>query len=486
MKAARWAVLVGALAVLAYSALIPHGILPGESWHPFPVHMDEYIHWGDAKATAEQGTPQFTDPFSNTPAASKTIIRERGFHTYFAAFEEVSHVDWRDLVTFAPTVVAVFLGLAIFVAAQRWDAGPISILLAASIPTTLRFLGIGFFVPIAFALPLLVLAIDALGRTREGGLVPYVVILMTLWTIHPMAAATLIVFTLAFTGIMNRRADRALVVATVLALAIFAAAWPIYSRYIEAGIPPAVLPASLEEFQAALPVLLAGGLGVAFLGTIGDARDRALAFALAASALLLESVLVFRNASGRDAFFLYDRSFLIAHLFAAILSAIGIARLWSLARRTTGAPASRVWTSLALVVMLVTPTAIVANSWSRQEGAPRYEMLSNARFASYTAAADRLDRRAPRAIVDGIPTMAWTDVTGVPTLFVWAPDGATMPPAHDRFFATGSADTAFLVANRVTLVVTDRSVNNTDLTPLAPGVYQLRSDLLDQVATSAG
>src|SRR5687768_2700664 len=105
----RLAFLGCALLVVALSAYAPHW-RPGEPDYRFPVHLDEYWHWGIATSIQRDGLALSPTPFFGSGLADDTgfqyptEIHERGYHAYLAALQGVTGIEWVTLLRFLPVV----------------------------------------------------------------------------------------------------------------------------------------------------------------------------------------------------------------------------------------------------------------------------------------------------------------------------------------------------------------------------------------------
>jgi len=457
---------------------------------PFPVHLDEHLHWGFAKAALEQRTVSFGDPFSGEPTAEYSLeahLHERGFHAYLGAFQGVTGIPWEAIFGAGPVVVALLLALAVYALAQRWGAGLEAALWVAAIPTTLRFLGPGFLVPIAFALPILVAGLIATFAPRSiGTLLIVAVVAAALWPIHVIAAVAFLVVAGAH-ALLSLRASPWGTVAVLAALVIpFFLAEPFYSRAFREDVSPLELPLSLDDVRlfGVVPLLFAG-IGAAALVLRGKDAARegtALAFALGAAG----TPILVRALSGNDPFALYDRSVLLLYLVAAILGGAGLAAarrgLASLARRGPR-PLRTPLVALAAVALVSLQLVAVASAVGENARRDLYLILDEEQHAAFVDAAQRLGPEHTRAIVDARASMAFTAITGRPTLFVDYPWSAT-PRVATEFFASGAEDTHLLVETRTTIVVTRQPVRNPDLVPLNDVVYVLRPDYVARMGAA--
>jgi len=477
----RWRLvaLAGVLAFVAVVTASPHWNALTGARDPLPVHADEYVHWGYARAIAQTGSAQPPDPFSgDKPTLGTSLVSERGFQVYLAMVQSLSGLDWAPLFAFAPTVIAVFTALALYALAERWGAGVEAALWFAVVPTTLRFLGPGFLVPIAFSLPLVVVGwLLALHGERLASALLLALVVTALWSVHLMGAF-LVMGVAAVTAALRARREPfrvvALTIAVLLALLVFQAA--VSTAGGASGHLPD-LPASVPDYGLVdLPLFLVAALGVVVAVALRDPARRVAGLALGATLAALEAVLVLRLRTDVDAFRLYDRATLAAAFVACALAGVAVAWAWRALRerraRPGASPRARGALAVALALVLAVPVGAAAFSASQTLRQPYYVMMTQDDAARYATAAAALAGRPHRAVVDpALQTTPFSDVTGIPTLYVRDPSATSIPSEIVAFFRSGANDTYFLASTSTDVVVTSGTLHSPDLRQVAPGVY---------------
>lgn len=467
------------LVIVGLVAFHPHlNLLTGDT-RTYPVHMDEYVHWGFALSIQQSGDADTHNIFAgggDGEFSLKEDLHERGFHVYLAALQEATGIPWTALFAFAPAIVAMLTALAVYVLARRWGAGLEAALFVAAIPTTLRFLGPGFLVPIAWTMPILVVGLHVLLHTR--GFRTYMAIALlsaALWPIHAMGALMLLGFTiLVGVASASRPSNAAALIATAAAPALIA--FPYYAGRLSGDTTSALLPASLETLRLlSVPIFVLAAVGVLWLCVKRETLPAGIV--LGVTLIVGGLVLIRRVDTNEDPFGLYDRTFTLLPLLAAILGGVGLA---AIRRILTKPPALRRAVPVLIVLLLVGQSALVAASARGQMEQIYYEVVDEARFAQYERAADLLAGRHKLAVVEG-QTMPFTIATGIPTVFVFTPGGEEPPEVIQRFFTGGANDTLFLLQIGASVVVTDREVSNPYLTPITDSVYVLSDDVLARI-----
>lgn len=486
-RGVRVVLLLGALILLGIATFRPHWDDAAKEPYPYPLHLDEYFHWGYAEAIAEQGTIPFSSPFDPRPSGAFDLgsdVHERGFQTYVAVLSQASGIPVLALFALGPVVVALVLGLAVYALAERWGAGVEAVLFLIAIPTTLRFLGPGFFVPIAFALPVLVMALFSLfALSGPGGVALLAVFSTSLWTIHAKPAGAFTFVALVYAMVIARENSlRAASVAVATALPALAGL-PHLTSAVDAGV---LRPGFLDSDPQILLVfglvpLLAAAAGAWLLATARDAGERREGIVLGVALVVGEAILLIRNATGKDPAGLYDRMTTLVFLFAAVLAGVAFARAYARGARALGAPGrARIAATIVLVALVAAQGGALAASVAKQEERPVFHVLDSREHAAFEEAA-KLNLSGHRALVDGLSSMAWATMTGVPAVNPQFPGDPAPSPVTVSFFESGAKDTFYILETGATLVVTMRPVDNPDLHPIADGVYALRPDLVERL-----
>lgn len=466
-----------ALAIVAVVAYAPHeNILTGQT-REYPIHMDEYIHWQTAKAVLEGGsvTPRSLVDGGVPHELLATSLHERGFHAYLAALQDATNLPWQVLFQITPVLIALVGALAAFVFASRWDAGAEAALFVAAVPTTLRFLGPGFLVPIAWTLPAIAFGLHLLASppaTRTY--VALAILCAGLWPIHAMGALIMLVLTALVALATTEHPARSAALAGIAALPALVA-YPYYKGALGDPLQHPLLPADLPNVRlAGIGLFLLAGIGVAMMAM--RRRDLPVGIAIGATLLAAISVVIVRVEFGLDAFRAYDRSITILPFLAAIPAGVAIARVRHALQRLRWRGLAPVGIALLLLMQLTIVQAAAVGQMSR----PLYEVVTPQRFNEYLSVRDDLQGHQ-LAIVDG-QTIPFTIATGLPTIYVVLPLGGPPPDSLATFFEEGASDTLFILASGATVVVTDRPVANPHLRQVSPSVYVLDEGALPRAS----
>ena len=173
VRAGRAATLLALGAIMGfafYTSLIPR------LDYDYPLHEDEWTHFTEARAIAEEGTIPFLDPVTGEDRADPVTeeIRhsphfEVGYQLFLAEFQLVSGLPWLAIFRYLPSAVFALTALSAYLFASRRGFGLEAAFFACLVPTTVRFLGPAFAVPVAlglFLVPLVLFLVSYLWSSR--------------------------------------------------------------------------------------------------------------------------------------------------------------------------------------------------------------------------------------------------------------------------------------------------------------------------------
>lgn len=138
---------------------------------PYPVHVDELYHLAQAAAVLRTGEVEYPEPYTGKLTQLDLfslggVRSERGFHISLAQTALLTGASLPTLFHFLPALWATYLALLVWATLRPAPGAAVAAAFTALLPTTVRFLGAGFLVPSAFALPwvLATLAVALRGR----------------------------------------------------------------------------------------------------------------------------------------------------------------------------------------------------------------------------------------------------------------------------------------------------------------------------------
>src|SRR4030043_206073 len=325
--------LLAAILILAFfMAYIPH------LDYRYPLHVDEWWRYGDAQSLIESGSINYPDPFDSGATVTSDI--EVGFHILLGELKLITGISWLDIFRFLPGVIFALLAFAAYAFSKRRGFGLAAAFLVALIPTTIRFLGPAFLVPVAMGLIFIPLTLFVLHRFAFDfrGTAILSLMFISLMFIHPptlVAVSLIFVIHLVFFSPWQAKSKRSLLQLAlpfcVLALLyVFMRFWaPSAFEFIvkEAANPQAHL--ALPPIQDALPKfgtipLLLFILGAGIMAY--ERKGQSLALVISALALLAFEQIYPRFYIGPD--ILYERGWLYTFVLMALLGGVALSQVW--------------------------------------------------------------------------------------------------------------------------------------------------------------
>lgn len=357
------------------------------------IHVDENVHWGKMQDAQRQETLRGEGA---TALDLRGLVHERGFHVALAYLQTMTGLPWHELFRFLPALWAAVTALVLWAALRPSLAAWPAAAFAALVPTSARFLGPGFLVPIGLGLAwiaaVLLLTPHVAKRPRAAPLL--LVVLLWGFFVHLMvgiAGLLLVLCTLPF--VKGTRKGMAVLAGTAL-LPIVALS-QVFADDVgrEASILQ-TLPLDFAVYdQLGVPFLLLWGLGAALV-----AARPPLAGGVAVRAATLASIAVFVimlvNILGNLGLYaLYDRWHQVFALLACVPAGHGLAvlaeealallRRWSPARSALR-PTPAALPSAALAVLLLAGVVASADEGLRYHiGQPYYHVLDDDDWAAY-------------------------------------------------------------------------------------------------------
>jgi len=467
---------VAILALAFFMASIPH-------WdYAYPLHIDEWWHYGDAQSLITTGHTPYPDPFDS--GALLSTDKEIGFHILLGGLNLTPSVSWLSLFRYLPGVIFALLALQVYVFGRTMGAGLGAAFLVALVPTTTRFLGPAFLVPVAVGLtfiPLTLLVLHRLMHDAKGPLLLFLILLSLLF-IHPptfavvsaICAVHLVIYLLPGPGRDPRRARQSLLV-LVLLPCVYAVMWFWAPSDLDFVIEEA---ASSQAHLAAPPItdaLLKFGYIPAGLSAIGAAilihrgERRHWALVLVAAGLFAFQQLYTRFYLGPD--IIYERGWLYTFVLLALLGGVALHELWAWLRRLRWPGPHPAVRCTAIVVLL---TLMLGLSLKSHLAESYYHVVDDASYQDFVWIREHVSSDYEIALLDTSVAWPFAAVTGK-----YAYTAEVAPNFHPtgrsamEFLQDGVTDTSWLEQRSITIVYSPNPIKNEDLAEVRDSVYLL-------------
>jgi hypothetical protein len=459
--------------------------------YEYPIHQDEWTHLAEARAIVTSGTIPLVDAV--TGEARSSPHHEAGYHLFLAEFQLLTGLSWLDIFRFLPGAVFALTVLGAYIFGKRRGFGLEAALFASFLPTTLRFLGPGFAVPMAlglFFVPLVLFLVSNLWNSR-GLPVLLLVLLFFLFIAHAPTALFVSLIVVVHGLFQSVRPDsaqgavgqRALAqLATVVgAVALSSLPFLVYNHGIvgtaasEAPLPQEVLtaPGGMIPRIGYIPYpLFVIGLGV--LAMSGRSTDRALLVATALVAIFVFLYYSFRV--GPEV--MYSRSVLYLSLLVLLVAGLAASRIrgWFatfLSRRWAGG-ASLIGAGLVIVFLLLPSLGLSLESRYQED---YYHVINDKQYQDFVWIGDNLCLGYDRALV--LPKLGrpFAAITGkyayVALPLTVLPVRSPLVEEATQVLQEGVPDAAWLRERGVSIVYNERPTPNPELVELRDRVYVL-------------
>lgn len=354
---------------------VADGLAGGD--YPYPVHVDEHYHLSRQAAIERERHIDIVDPYTGerypSPLFSVQGFRdERGFDLALVQVHQLTGLGLATQARFLPAIEAALLAGTLYAALSPAPGALASAALVSIVPTTVRFLGPGFLVPSAFALPWIVTVMHVSLRATGGKRLAALALLETAAFFLHLVIGTLVLATAAGASLVRpgRWIDRL----TLAAVCFLPLLW--IGPLVTDQVTDAVAAEHDLPFQPA--ILAAGGLLVLLAALAGGA----LAFlrpddrlrphrVLAGLGLAVTASLFISIELGHRSDATYSRLLPTFFVCVAALAGLALAALADQARRWRH-PAA-VPSALAFLVLIVAAPAV-----GEQLSTPYYRIFDEA------------------------------------------------------------------------------------------------------------
>lgn len=450
--------------------------------YPWAIHVDEHLHAARIAQVQNQDSLVSGDPYQEDPDTVSSLgglgtVHERGYYVILAQVQDVTEIQTQSLYQWLPALWMAFMAFGVWAMLRPHPAALPSAAFLALVPSTARFLGTGYLVPIGFALAWMpasaILGKQAPGRFWAGLLA----LLVTVWAffVHLIAGfACVAVFAIVALLQAPRLRSRALKAGLVALLPLVALARMFWSDVQAQIAREQRLPIDFtvfDNFGVITLFLWVGGLALLALDPPeGEARETI--YAYAALSLLALGAIVGTVYFEFNRYALYSRMHMVLFATAIVPVGYGIAlvaqrvhdglaglaegldhrRGWALSLRALGVV-------LALGLALVPMTAATSQAVDKHLDEEIYRVMSEDVWQDMNHVATGYDdEEGPYTVFLSHPWQApfLTEKTGkVPHTVLYPGD----PPVNREDweeYVNGEKELAFFVNNDITLVLGPR------------------------------
>ncbi len=452
----------------------------------YPLHIDEWMHYGQVQSLIETGHITYPNPFDSGKAVSPDT--EIGFHLLLGELKLITGISWLSLFRFSTGIILALLAFMVYALGRERGFGLGAAFLVVFIPTTTRFLGPAFLVPVALGLTFIPLTLFVLHRLMldiRGPLILFLIFFSLLF-LHPptfavisaVAVVHFILFLLPGQNLKSRRQQSILALVFLLPICIFMLFWaPSYVDFVvnEAMSPELHLP--IPPIQDAIPKfgyipVALSALGAGILAYRGNRENWALV--LSAIGLLAFQLIYPYFYIGLD--IVYERGWLYIFVLMSLLGGVtlmeirGLIRIALRKRKILAAIASYI------AIGILIASAFVMNL-SGQLLEPYYHVIDDANFDDFMWVKEYVPAQYNIGVLDTGMAWAFAAVSGK---FAYttevAPNFHAKGRAAMEFLESGANNTTWLRERGISIVYTPLVVDNNQLIKVNNNTYLLANE----------
>ncbi len=467
------------IALAFYMALFPR------LNYPFPLHVDEWMHIGNTLQIMDAGSVTYAEPWQG----GRVIVEghpETGYYIWFGTLLFSTGLPWLALSRLMPALVLGIIAFAAYALGRKHGFGLEAALFATFIHTTIRFLGPALLVPVTLGLVFFPISLILLGKLEQGWRpVPLIVLsLAALFLTHATTAAVLgfvLVVNLILYLTLPRLKGQQLLPALTSLLLIPASALAVYlwnpaliikhAKDILVGSEMPLPPIPYPLPQLGYIFLALCVLGAGFLVARGGWRNYALVIS---TAILLFFVEIYRRWIDTGPEIVYERGWLYAMLFMALIAGYGLSQLRHLSINFFK---GRYWGVLLTYVLLA--VVVGFSLFQRIDGYEKenyYRLMDTNTYHDFRFIEEKLD---PDSIALLDPYLAWSFVPIAHKsvyLAIAYPFRKGEAAQIRQFLAGGARDTSWLVKRKIDIIYSPFQLQNPDLVEVYDKVYILRKE----------
>ena len=453
--------------------------------YPFPLHVDEWYHIYIAQYIAQHGSLSPTDIYLRTFPFPDL---EKGYHIMLAGVYDVFHPSITQWI-YLPTIIDVIAILSVFVFVYKLlgrNEALVSALLVALMPSNVTIEGPVFLIPADLSLifiPLVLLfAFDLLKKKPIYNYAAVFLITTFMLYAHPPSAIVIMVIIGLYallnirSNSMDERMHSKLLIATLI-LSAFASV-PNFLSYltINAGIVNAL---SFSFFIYLNQIPLVYGILPSIFFIVGfylfsDGKDKRMLSLLLTAVFLLFTITLFANFNVN---FLipYQRVYIPLFLIMAVVGSAGYVKLLSLSRF-----GKYIGIAAFLILLALTIYFAVINDINT----PYYHIINNTQYQNFLWIKNNLNNNAT-VLLNPWLAKAFGPITGMKVYSV-IPFGPSAPYEvlinnTDAFFAGNCTNTSFLRTNNISIIYTNSTCINTNITRVANYTYIVDKNITSRV-----
>lgn len=465
--------------------------------YPYPLHVDENLHWA-MSANIQRSEQLFVDyPVGKIHSDDRIYslrgaVHERGFQLILAQVQSITGVPYFHLFQFLPALWLTFTAFGVYAMLRPHAAAIPAAAFVGLIPTTVRFLGPSFLVPIGFVLAWIpaALILSPFAHRRVG--TAFVLAALVTWAffIH-LIGGFAAVGLLAIAGFSSVREERRSALLLLLT-AVLPVLW-LY-RAFASGVEGELqreegLPIDFTIFDGfGVSALVAWVFSLPLFVYARPVRGRLPLNTFALGSVLVFAMIILSTAADLNRYATYARWHPIFFLLAAVplgylvAVAAGVVRVALLRIRSSNRLLAGARRTLPVASALLLAFAVVNGGVSGHLREQYYHVIDAGDWERFEWIAQNVGPEYEVFLVHPWKAPVLSAMSGKEPHTFLAP-GA--PPArgedYDRFVETGQT-AEFFILNDVTLVLSTRKPPHDFFVQLGPDVWGVKPEIAREIA----
>jgi len=466
--------------------------------YPYTIHADETVHWGSS-ATVQRTGSVFVDWVTGEKTDQEGIfslrgaVHERGFHLVVGQVQELTGISWYHLIQYGPALWFTFTAFGVYSMLRPHPAAVPAAAFVGLVPTTPRFLGPAFLVPVGFSLAWLPATQILAKPARDRFAAALILLTVVVWAffVH-LIGGFAAVGLLLLSGLLGTAADRRRALA-LLGLGLIPLLW-LYQSF-SAGVEREIeqigdLPIDFTIFDGfglwALGLWALGSILSPLLAERLD-EENAIPTWTGASMVALGLIIVSVSFFDERPYATYDRWHPVFFFTAAIPAGFAVSTAgWvghELADRFS--PEERLdWISpvaAVSLVLLLTGVALSVGTQTHIEQ-PYYHTIDDGDWERFTWIRDNVEGEYEVFLTHPWKAPILGAMTGKTPHAYLNPGSPPVNGEDYREYAEAGGTPSFFISNDITLVVTSGKPPYGLFVTTQYGVHQMEEPIAEEIA----
>lgn len=472
------------------------------------IHVDEHYHASVISQVQRFDRLVIGNPYTESPGEVSAIgslyggVHETGYHTLFAQIQDVTGIDTLHLYQFGPALWTALIAFGVYALVRPNPAAIPAAAFVALLPTSVRFLGTGFLVPIGFSLAWLPATAILTKPARNSAATALLLLAVIAWAffVHLVAGFASIAIVLAVALFSGGQARKATLKLVLLGLIPVAWLWRSFSRGVQAQLErEATLPRDFTIFDNfGFITLMIWVVGVALYWLVPpEERDlRPTLAAFSTLSMVALGLIVASVAFDLNRYAMYSRMHPIFFLTATVPVGFAITTLASRTKRYLTRLLERIsriekrtrWRAaiaglVALSVGLTAAGPALSQGVGYHVREPYYRIMGEDAWQAFQTVEANLSEEDPYSVVLTDPWQAplLFERTGLIPYTVGTPGAAPGNEQAWRAYLTGNDAPSDYVMNDITVVLGPREPAGDFWTQEAENVWLMERAYAEQI-----